>query len=109
MGQKHMLPTSKYDSLICRGERESKIWEKRCFTLEPAALAEVGADSSSLGPRTELGKLPLSSLPSTPGHLDWGEAVRRHVVAITTEHLNKAWYPKKAESLGIRQGKQCVR
>lgn len=40
--------------------------------LSPAALAEVGADSSSLGPHTELGKLPLSSLPSTPGHLRLG-------------------------------------
>lgn len=34
--------------------------------------------------------------PQPQAILGWGEAVRRHVVAMTTEHLNKAWYPEKA-------------
>lgn len=44
-------------------------------------------------------KMPFSSVfsLSTPGHLRLRERQpERHVVAMTTEHLNKAWYPKKA-------------
>jgi hypothetical protein len=43
--------------------------------------------------------------PQPQAILGWGEAVRRHVVAMTTEHLNKDWYPKKARGAGDQRRK----
>lgn len=56
--------------------------------------------------------MPFSSLFSfsTLGHLRLRERQReRYVVAMTTEHLNKAWYPKKGEKgLGSEKEKEYV-
>lgn len=74
MGQEHMSPH--FQIPLFTMYREQGMGEDvfRFRELQPASLAEVGADSISLGPHAELGKLPLSSLPSTPGHLRLGRS-----------------------------------
>lgn len=70
--------------------------------MSPAPLAE-GGWTAFWGLLFSVRKMPFSSLfsLSNPGHLRLRERQpERHVVAMTTEHLNKTWYPKKAREAG---------